>query len=226
MSASLPAPELRDYMDDFARLSAMAQMIRNAFSKKEFIYGDITGKTEKLIRERAVSFGLEKTLPTVEINEDTIKAITHSGKSDKGKIINLVIGIRKKLSEDAKDAPYLREIGERAEAVVEAFEERQISTETALKRLETLVGDYLTAKSERLSSGLDEDTFGFYWKLKTEGMELPSQNATIIKNLFDRFPNFKHNPEELRQLKAGLYKFLFPILGKEKMIAMAEKLLG
>ncbi len=220
-----PSPDLRDHMDDFAKLSAMFQIIGNAFSRKTVLYGDVAGKTEHLIRENISVFGLENALPAVVIDDKTLDAIRISGKSDKGKIINLVIGIRKKVTDEGDNAPYLHEIGDRAEAIIEAFDDRQISTESALKRIEDIVKEMLAARKERELSGLDSDTFGIFWKLKSEKMEEPAKNAAIVKSMVERFPNSKDNPEELRQLKAELYKFLFPLVGKEKMIQIVERLL-
>jgi hypothetical protein len=43
--------------------------------------------------------------------------------------------------------------------------------------------------------------------------------------VFERFPNFRDNAAELREIKAELYKLFLPILGKEHMIVIVEKLL-
>ena len=43
--------------------------------------------------------------------------------------------------------------------------------------------------------------------------------------VFARFPNFHSNPDELRQLKAELYKVLLPVAQGKQMVEIAERLL-
>jgi len=43
--------------------------------------------------------------------------------------------------------------------------------------------------------------------------------------VFERFPDFRDNPAELRELKAELYKLVLPTFGKERMVGIVEKLL-
>ena len=74
--------------------------------------------------------------------------------------------------------------------------------------------------------GFDQTTFSFFWTLKKEGVAQPDKTAVVIRSLFDRFPHHRDNAAELRQLKAELYKALLPIVGKESMIQLAEKLLN
>ncbi len=50
-------------------------------------------------------------------------------------------------------------------------------------------------------------------------------HAQAINSVFVRFPNCNHNVEEMRQLKAELYKLLLPVVGKDGMIALVEKIL-
>jgi type I restriction enzyme R subunit len=73
--------------------------------------------------------------------------------------------------------------------------------------------------------GFDETTFSFFWTLKKEGITEPERTATIIRAVFERFPHHRDNAAELRQLKAELYRALLPLVGKEGMIPVAEKLL-
>jgi type I restriction enzyme R subunit len=58
-----PSPDLRDFVEDFGRLSGLYQIIRNAFRKKTVLYGDVAFKTEQLVREKAESYGLDTKKP-------------------------------------------------------------------------------------------------------------------------------------------------------------------
>jgi len=71
----------------------------------------------------------------------------------------------------------------------------------------------------------NSNTFTICWRLKQEQFKNPDKLAPSINSVFERFPNYKHNTAELRELKADLYKLLLPVIGKERMVELAEKLL-
>jgi type I restriction enzyme R subunit len=220
-----PSPDLRDFVEDFACISMLYKIIRNAFQKKTILYGDVARKTEQLIREKAESSGFNMTLPVVRIDEKMLRAIRENGGSDKAKIINLVNSIRKTVFNEENINPYLKPIGDRAEAIVEAYDDRQITTEEALREMEALIQEIVEAKREQAEMGFDSSTFSFFWTLKQEGLDNPDRNAVVIRAIFDRFSNHNENIAELRQLKAELYKVLLPLMGKDSMVKVAQKLL-
>lgn len=220
-----PSPGLHEFIDDFGCLSLLYQIIRNAFRKKTLLYGDVAKKTESLVREKAESYGLDSTLSVVKIDAKTLDAIKESTGSEKARVINLVNSVRKTVIEDGNSNPYLKPIGDRAEAIMEAYDERQETTETALMKIEALIREIVEAQQQQQKMGFDQTTFSFFWTLKKEDVARPERTAQVIGALFERFPNHRDNPAEMRQLKAELYKALLPLVGKERMIQVANKLL-
>ena len=220
-----PSPELRDFMEDFGCLSILYRIIQNAFRKRSLLYGDVARKTGQLVREKAKSYGLDMTLPVIMIDENTLKVLKDSGGSDKAKVINLVNSIRRIVIEEEGSSPYLKPIGDRAEAILEAFDNRQVTAEGALRRIEPVIREIVEARRQQSEMGFDASTFSLYWALKQEGVAEPESNVATIKGIFDRFPNYKENVAELRQLKAELYKMLLPLVGKDRMISLADMLL-
>lgn len=220
-----PSPELRDYIDDFRQLTHLYQIVRNAYRKSPILYGDIAKKTARLVREHVETLGLEDTMNVVKIDEKTLKAIKESGSSDNNKIINLVNRVRKTVLEDGNEAPYLKAIGERAEAILEAYDDRQCSTQEALQQIEELINEIVKAQKRQKESGFDINTFSIFWTLKQEKIEKVQELAGSINALFNRFPNFDENVEELRQLKAEIYRLLLPVIDKDTMITLVEKIL-
>lgn len=220
-----PSPHLRDFIADFGCLSVLYHIILNAFRKKTLLYGDVARKTELLVRERAESYGLQTTLTPVEIDERTLDAIKERGGSEKAKIINLVNSLRETVAEDADRDPYLKPIGDRAEAIMEAYDERQETTAEALKKIEALILEVLEARKLQKQLGFDATTFSLFWTLKQESVAQPEKVADMVSGLFARFPHHRDNSAELRQLKAELYKVLLPLVGTEAMVPLAEKLL-
>jgi type I restriction enzyme R subunit len=140
--------------------------------------------------------------------------------------VNLVKSLVHAAEEKGNREPYLIPIGERAEAIMEAFEDSQESSVEALGQLEKLAKERIDAEKERRSTGLDADTFTIYWELKREGIEGAKILAKNLKALFGRFPNYHYNAEEMRQLKAEIYKLLLTSVEGKQMVALTEKLLG
>ncbi len=220
-----PSPDLRDYVEDFGLLSILYQIVRNAFRKKTGFYGDIAKKTEQLVREKAATFGLETATPAVKIDETTLKALKDSKSSSNSKVINLINSIIKTAVDEGDDSPYLKPIGERAEAIQEAFDDRQVTALEAMEKVEALIREVLEARREQEKTGFDINTFTIYWLLKQENVKWFDSLAPIVNNAFLRFPNFKDNIAELRQLKAELYRLMLPVVGKDLMLSIVEKLL-
>lgn len=220
-----PSPALRDYMEDFGLLTMLYQIVRNAFRKKTGLYGDIAKKTGLLVREKTASFGLDTATPVVEINEKTLKALKDSKTSAGTKVVNLVNSIIRMAGDEADESPYLKPIGERAEAIQEAFDNRQMTAREALKKIDALVKEVLEARRQQEKTGFDINTLTIYWLLKQENMKWLENLAPLVNSVFLRFPNFRDNIAELRQLKAELYKLMLTIVGKDSMLGIVEKLL-
>lgn len=216
---------LREYLEDYRNLSILYQIIRNAFSKHAALYSDLAKKTESLIRERVESYGLTTTLPLVEINEKTLDALKGSKSSDASKVINLGKSLIQAIIDQEGQQPFLIPIGERAEAIQEAYDDRQINTQAALRQLEALLNEYLQARKAFETSGFDINTFSILWVLRQAGAREPEKAAPLIDAALKQFPNHAYNPSERRRLKAELYKVLLPAVGKEQMVDLAERIL-
>lgn len=221
-----PSPDMRDYIEDFGQLSVLYQILRNAFRKKTVLYGDVARKTELLVRERVATYGLSTTTSTVKIDEKALEAIKDGKSSKASKVINLFKSIGKTVSDDGDDNPYLKPIGDRAEAIQDAFDNRQITTQDTVEKIEKLIDEMVKARKEQEKTGFDKNTFAIYWTLKQEDIKESQKHAPMINNVFLRFPNYNHNPDELRQLKAELYKLVIPFLEKDKMVSVVDKLLN
>src|SRR5438094_9212593 len=220
-----PSAELADYIDNFRNLATLYQIVRNAFAAKTTFYGDVAKKTELLIREEAETYGVKQPSKVVEIDEKTLAAIKTSNLSD-NKVVNLVKSLVQAAAEKGDAEPYLIPIGERDQEIMEAFEDSQESSVETPRQLEKLAEERIEAEEERRQTGLDADLFTIYWELKREEIGDATPLAKNLKALFDRFPDYRYNAEELRQLKAEIYKLLLSSIEGKKMVALTEKLLN
>jgi len=216
---------LRDYLDNYRNLSILHQIVRNAFGKYIVPCADIAKKTESLVRESVTAYGLTNTMPLVKIDEKTLDVLKSSKSSTSSKIINLGKGLIQTVIDQGEEQPFLVPIGERAEAILEAYDDRQIETQAALRQLESLLNEYLQSRRESEKSGLDMNTFTILWILKQVGAKQPEQAAPLIDDALKRFPYHAYNAADRRRLKAELYKILLPAVGKERMVDLADRIL-
>ncbi len=216
---------LRPHIEPYGQLSILYQVVVNAFSPRTLLLKDLMKKTERLIQENAGVYGLDQTLPLVRINEKALEALRSKDSSDTTKIINCGRNLVHAAGEDGKTEPFLIPIGERAEQVLAQYDERQVTTQETLSQLEALLREYLEARKERERLGLNARTFTVYWVLKQEGIASPDGVAADVVAILGRYPNHWDNPDEMRHLKADLYKVLLQAGAKEKMVALAERIL-
>jgi len=220
-----PDPGLRDHIENYGKLAALYEVVRNTYGVKTSFLGDVARKTEQLIRETAGNSGLATLSRPVVIDEKMLEALRQSQSSDTNKVINLARSILATVNEKGTAAPYLITIGERAETIRDQYDARQITTEEARQQLERLAHEALEAGKAKKETGLDDLTFPLYWELKRLTYRDPKQLAQAIAQPFRRFPNFNANADELRQLKAELYKLLLPVIQGKAMVEVADRLI-
>jgi type I restriction enzyme, R subunit len=92
-------------------------------------------------------------LKVVEIDEKTLAAIRASNSSDNNKVVNLVKSLVRAAEEKGKEEPYLIPIGERAQTIMEAFEDSQESSVETLNQLDKLAKERVDAEKEREQTG-------------------------------------------------------------------------
>jgi len=220
-----PDPFLRPYLEDYGRLGQLFQIVLNAFRKHGTPLYDVAKKTEKLVRELADTTGVTFALPAVPLDEATLEALKKES-PDPNRVINLGRTISGAIFEGNDLQPHLFPIGERADKILDAFDDRQITTQDALGELEKLLADLLEARRQQNESGLDRNAFAIFWLLRQEGASEARPLAIEIDRLFGQFPNYDANVQERRSLKTKVYKLLLPAVGKERMVPLVERIIS
>jgi type I restriction enzyme R subunit len=216
---------LRPYIEDYGKLTALYQIVVNAFSKKVALIRDLMKKTEELVKRSAIGTGLDTVMKPVSIDENTLKALKSSDGGEPPKVINLGKSLLATIKEEGEQQPFLIPISERTEAILEAYDDRQLSTQSALEQLARLMEEYLQAKREREKTGFDINTFTLFWLLKQAGAADPSDLAPKVEAAFRKYPNYRDNVAEERLLKAELYKLVLPAVGRESMVTVVKRML-
>lgn len=207
-----PDKFLRPYIEPYATFTAIYQVVRNAYAKRIQVDREFQRKTNELVQGKVAG-----TYPTFEddffeINEGAIEYIKKKHVNDNVKVINLIKSIER-FAEENKDDPFLIGIKERAEAVRENYENRQLSTMDALEELQEIFETDVIRKKEQAEKGFDAMSFFLYKTIDDNGVNKAEEVTKQIKQEFVNHPNWKESERELRNLRQAVY---IALLAEEK----------
>ena len=217
---------LRPFIDDYAALSAIYDVVRNAYAKRVYVDRAFLKKTSELVQKHIGTVMHTPTPDYIAIDPDSIEAIKRRREGKATKVINLVKAIEKAAEENSDD-PFLVAMAERAKAVQEGFEDRQESTEEALNVLLAEIARDEQRKQEQTAKGLDGLTYFVLCKLEEE--KIPHADAVSLKvrEAFGAFPNWRSSEKEQRELRT---RMTFAIYAEEdseeKVAALVEAVLS
>src|SRR5205807_2384032 len=78
---------------------------------------------------------------------------------------------------DGAAKPFLTSIGERAEQLAQAYEDRQLTTQQVLLDFQNLAQQYVDSDEERKRLGVDENTFAIYTTVKLVAPAVSTEQA-------------------------------------------------
>jgi type I restriction enzyme R subunit len=220
-----PDAFLRPFMDDYLALTELYGLIRNAYSDRTYVDKELTEKTKELLREHTTGGELELPGAIHALGPEELAALKDGDASDTTKILNLRKILSVIVADEGSSKPFLLSIGERAEKLAQAYEDRQLTTQQTLFEFERLAQEYVTAQSQRQQMGADENTFAIFKALQPMVPNFQSAQATEINALFARFPDYQWDDQQKSRLRAELYKALRPIVGAAKLIEVTNSLL-
>ncbi len=161
-----PDAFLHPFIEDYQALATLYGLIRNVYSDRTYVDKELTAKTQKLLQTHTEGdlFGLPDAV--YELNETTLEEIDQSDSSDTVKVLNLTKVLRQKVTDESTSQPFLIPIGERAEAAIEAYENRQSGTQDTLAEFMRLAAEYANAAREQDQMDLDNNTYAVYTILR------------------------------------------------------------
>ena len=220
-----PDAFLGPFIDDYQLLASLYGLIRNAYADRIYVDKELTAKTRELLQRYTGSdpFALPGSIQ--ELNANTLREIKGSYVSDKVKVLNLRKILHKTVTEGSRSKPFLISIGERAEALTEAYENRQLITQQALTEFEKLADEYTQASRERAQMDLDENAYAVYKVLEGYTETIRSEQARDLNRVFDQFSDYRWNTHQNSQLRRMFYLTLRPIVGAENLIEATNALL-
>ena len=203
-----PDAFLRPFLDDYATLSAIYEVIRKAYTRRVYVDRAFQKKTNELVQNHIGAELRETEEPYLAIGKLTLEAIAEKASGNATKVINLIKAIEKK-AEDESDDPFLVAMAERAQAVQDAFEQRQKTTEETLEELRALMERDRCRKVEQAAKGFDGLTFFVYRTLLDAKIGEPEAVSAKIKQAFIAYPNWLSSDNAMRELRTKVTLAIF-----------------
>jgi len=222
-----PDPFLRPYLDDYQTLVNMYRLLRSAYEPHVPVDKSFLRKTAEIVQRHTATTGVDEPQETHEIGTGALLALIKENKPDTVKVFNLLKELYRLVESKGKEQPYLIPIGERAEAIRSAFEERQLSSQQALQELSNLVRDLLDAQEERQKSELSPEAFAVAWWLRVQ-KEMDAKQAerlaASVEPAFREFPHWTVSGAHERELRKKIYRELIDA-GVKDVVAWADEML-
>lgn len=219
-----PDPFLRQFLSDYEELSRMYLLLRGSYESGIPVDREFLRKTAQLVREHTTTGFIQYPDGFHKLDAETLKMIAKEDAPDTVKVFNLIKAIRTLVEQEGMRSPYLIPIGERAEQVIHAFEERQITTKSALEQLQLQLQECIEGKKAEQQSDLSPEGFAVFWLLKREGVEKAEAAARQADAAFKQFPHWENSGEQERGLRIALFKALIDA-GVEKVAEFAVRIM-
>lgn len=201
-----PDAFLRPYLSQFSTLSSMYQLLRNAFAKEVRYDKEFLNKAASVVRDQIQSSPVTLGADLVKIDVEGIKTIRGKYQPDEVKIINLVRSIQKAAAEKSND-PVLISVKERAEDIMDAYSNRQLSTQEALKQLLSLAENEAKRNEEQQKEGISSVAWFIREVLSNEKIA-DMQVVRDLEKIITQYPEFGKSEKLTRDLRNDIYNRL------------------
>ena len=220
-----PDAFLRPFLDDYTSLSAMYVVVAKAYTRTIYVDKAFQRKTNALVQKHVTSSPIAAVTDFVAIDADTIELIKRRHGGDDTKVINLIKSIEKTAEEKSED-PFLIAMADRAKAIQENYEDRQMSTQTALEELYAEIRRNEAQKRQIAEKGYDALRYFVFASMKESGISNAEAVSGKIAEAFIENPHWRESEAELREVRKAM---TFAVYAEEddesKVAAVVDKLI-
>ena len=195
-----PDAFLHPFIENYQALAILYGLIRNANSEHIYVDKELTTKTQKLLQEHTEGDLFALPNAVYELNETTLLEMDQSDTSDAVKVINLRKALHQKVIDEGESNPYLIPIGERAEEITEAYDNRQMTTQEALAEFRRSAEEYARAAREQAQMDLDKNTYAVYTILRNVIEDVNPEQARAVDQVFTQFPDYRWNDRSRKRI--------------------------
>lgn len=203
-----PDAFMRPFLKDYSELADMYRLVRSSYDRGVIVDKSFLRKTAKLVRERTQTTAIKAPTKLQKLDSDLLAKIAEQDQPDTVKVFNLLKAIDQLIEANADQEPYLISIGDKAEQIAQAFEDRQKTTQETLEELRRLIQEVTEARKERDATELSPEAFAVYWLLKKEGVEQADIVAQAAGKAFEEYPYWQTSSHQEQGIRKAFYKAL------------------
>jgi len=203
-----PDPFLRPHLKNHEELTAMYRVVRANYERSVPVDRSFLRKTARLVQEHTDTGEIAPPQKTHKLTAETLEKLAAADKPDAVKVFNLLKALHDMVRQQAQHEPYLISIGEKAEQIAQAFEDRQKTTQDALNDLDRLVVEVREAQKRRDETDLSPEAFAVYWALQREGVAKAPEVAQAAMQAFEDHPHWQSSSRQEAEVRKSLYKAL------------------
>ena len=225
-----PDEFLRRFMEDYAALTRIYQIVRSNYDPGADLNHSFMRKTAQLVQRLTESGMIQAPTLVYEGDAEALEKIAAQHEPDTLKVFNLIKAIHQLVADQGAHQPHLIPIGERAEAIAKAFEERQLTTQQALGLLVDLTRERKLAEEQQVYMALSPAPFAVYRELDRQGIGTAERIARQTAAAFEQHPHWRTSPEQEAEVRKALYKALLgdaelQEAGVDRAVELAERLM-
>jgi type I restriction enzyme R subunit len=219
-----PDPFMRPFLTVYGDLAAMYELVRSSYDRGLVIDKSFLRKTATLVRQHTSSSEIEPPTKLQKLDSQMLQAIADQDEPDTVKVFNLLKAIDQLTNEEGNKEPYLISIGDKAEQIAQAFEDRQQTTQTTLQGLRELIDEITQARQDREATELSPEAFAVFWLLKKEGVEKADEVAKAAAQAFEQYPHWQTSTHQEQEVRRAFYKALITA-GVDGVVELAQNIL-
>ncbi len=220
-----PDAFMRPFMDDYATLANIYIVLRKAYGTHSPVERSFQKKTNELVQSYASTNHITSVYKLIELDEVTLTGIKEQSECSATTVINLVKSIAKSAEENATD-PFLIAMAERARAIQEKYESRQIETRKALDALSDELEKNEARKKEQEKKGMDSRAFFFYQTLREAGVSDAEDVGKKVRVAVEENPNWENSEAALRKLRQEVTFVVYSEVQADRVAQVVNKLLA
>ena len=154
------------FLTDYQELTEIYRLVRASYERGVAVDRGFLRKTAELVRQHTRTLAVETPTGVTRLNADTLERLAGADQPETVKIFNLLKALHSLVEAESARTPYLIPIGDRAQQIAEAFEERLLSAQEALDQLTDLIKEYREAETQRQATDLSPEGFAVFWLLR------------------------------------------------------------
>jgi len=192
-------------------------LLRKAYGESVNVDRALQRKTMALVQRHVKLKYMSPVSESQELDKTTIEKIAEKSGAKSVRVINLVKSIRKDAETNGTD-PFLVAMAERAKAVQEKYESRQVEAQAALKALQDEQRRDAARKEEQKKKGMDPPAFFVYRELSDAGAAQAEAAGARVQEAFATHPHWQTSENERRALRVEVALAIHDAIGESGQV--------